>query len=117
MKRFFGLITALGAVSAGTVLVRSQFRSRGTKPASLAANTDVNKNKTTKQGRSTRDVPLESASPIGQDEIQANMASEAMGDGAATEPVPTSPRKRQQRKKTEPPQPLNPRRQKNSRPS
>jgi hypothetical protein len=89
----------------------------GTEEDAVAPNPDVKEqtaDQTTKVGKGTEEVDLETASPTGHDEVSAQIAAEAKGDGAATEPVDPAPRK--EKKPLEPDQPRNPRRQKNSRP-
>lgn len=46
-----------------------------------------NPQETSKANAKTKDVPLESSSPTGHDEIASQIAAEALGDGAATEPL------------------------------
>ncbi|AIE83475.1 hypothetical protein OP10G_0107 [Fimbriimonas ginsengisoli Gsoil 348] len=83
----------------------------GTGTAAEAPNPDV-KEDTTKVGAGTKEVDLNTASPTGHEEIASQIAAEAKGDGAASEPV--SPRPRKARKPLEPDQPRNPKRTKNS---
>lgn len=47
----------------------------------------ANPQETSKANAKTKDVPLESASPTGHEEIESQIAAEALGDGAATEPL------------------------------
>lgn len=42
---------------------------------------------TTKKGKETQGVKLETVSPLGHEEAEAQYAKEAMGDGAATKPL------------------------------
>jgi hypothetical protein len=76
----------------------------------------MNNDQTTKVQRESKHEPLESSSPIGHEEIEQQIAVESINDGAAVEPVKPSAAERQKRKKPEPEQPLNPKRQVNSRP-
>jgi hypothetical protein len=46
-----------------------------------------NPEETSKVDAHTKDVPLESAAPFGHQEIESQMAKEALGDGAADRPV------------------------------
>jgi hypothetical protein len=58
--------------------------------------------KTTKSGKKAAGIPLETVSPPGHEELEERIAQEALGDGAAAEPL--TPRKEDK----EPPQRENP---------
>lgn len=63
-------------------------------------------NETTKVGAGTEDIDLETASPIGHEEVSAQIAAEAQGDGGAVEPIDPIPQK--EAEPIQPPQPENP---------
>lgn len=74
----------------------------------------MNKNETTKVDREMGGVPLETASPIGQEELEQQVAREEME--TRTPPKPLRADDQKEKKPLEPDQPLNPKRTQNSRP-
>lgn len=72
-----------------------------------------NPEETSKVGARTKNVPLESAAPFGHQEIESQMAKEALGDGAADRPVQSGSNGRKEPKDTAN---ENPKRTHNSRP-
>ena len=72
-----------------------------------------NPQETSKADARTEQVPLESASPTGHDEIASQIAKEALGDGAADRPVQTGTKGRKEPQDTDQ---ENPKRTHNSRP-
>ncbi len=107
-------------VKAGEYLRAPDDEPRGTEPEAEPPKPDVDtKKKTTKVGKTAGDVPITSASPTGQEELEAMQGVEAAGDGASPDPVPPTPqpaKPSRQRKKTPPDGPINPKRTGNSRP-
>ena len=76
------------------MLMIGWWREAGTKPAVVEPQPTTarltgmpNPEETSKSNAATKDVPLESAAPFGHDEIASHIAQEALGDGAATEPL------------------------------
>jgi len=72
-----------------------------------------NPEETSKVDAHTKDVPLESAAPFGHQEIESQMAKEALGDGAADRPVQSGSKGRKEPQDTAG---TNPKRTHNSRP-
>lgn len=97
---------------------------KGTSPEPPPSNDDVRQPEdTTKVGAKTEDVDLDTASPTGHEEVESDIAAEAVQDGAAPDsPQEKTPPDAQQptaeehhdRKPVEPDQPLNPKRNQNS---
>lgn len=89
----------------------------GTEEPAAPPKDEMNKqdpNATTKVGAGTEEQDLDTASPIGHEEVEAQIAAEAKGDGAVPEPIDPVPH--QEDKPLEPDQTRNPHRQQNSQP-
>ncbi len=69
----------------------------------------MNNQKTTKQGKSPSGTPIETSTPAGHEELEANWIAEKENTDTPPEQH-TTKRKTQDRKPLEPEQPLNPKR-------
>jgi hypothetical protein len=93
--------------------VRGETGAEGTSSPEETSNSQVNEH-SSKEDAEAAGTKVTTASPTGHEEMERQHAVEAMGDGAVTEPAP--PGSRKSKKKLEPDQKLNPKRQGNSRP-